>query len=156
MGVCSSEEEHTVNKFMTGAREGLQPGAFGGELTFFGSFQKEGRSNHAFAPPPWLPLGGMLILNVVVPARPQVIGLDDIEGLLGPRPFASTGELRNIDRYEAAHKLRQIHIKTGRKKTYAQVILRHIRLKHQLAKHQDMVMLVLAQVRHVAIGEAHR
>ncbi|KAF5836877.1 hypothetical protein DUNSADRAFT_5269 [Dunaliella salina] len=29
----------------------------------------------------------------------EVIGLDDIEGLLGPRPFASTGELRNIDRY---------------------------------------------------------
>lgn len=28
----------------------------------------------------------------------QVIGLNELEGLLGPRPFAATGELRNIDR----------------------------------------------------------
>jgi len=28
----------------------------------------------------------------------QVIGLEELEGLLGQRPFAATGELRNIDR----------------------------------------------------------
>lgn len=28
----------------------------------------------------------------------QVIGLEEVEGLLGPRPFDLTGELRNIDR----------------------------------------------------------
>jgi hypothetical protein len=70
---------------------------------------------HALAPaagpgPGWLPLGSSTPPRTrapacqrrrAVPPAPQVLALEDVEGLLGKRPYESA-ELRNIDRFRRA------------------------------------------------------